>query len=60
MLRALGPVIFERLLPGALINAPVHRLIGFVSQHALGILQVRHFPFRPRSFPGEQILEKFP
>src|SRR5581483_5236511 len=60
VLRAPGPVIFERLWSGALVNAPVRRLVGLVREHAFGILHMGDFAFLSRLFSGEQIFEKFP
>ena len=44
ILRPLGPVVFERFRPGALVDAPMGRLIGFMRHHPLGVLQMHHPP----------------
>jgi hypothetical protein len=49
MLWALGPVIFECLDTGALINAVMRCLVGFVWQYALGVLQMRYLALRTRT-----------
>jgi len=59
MLRTLAPIIFERSLTGALVYAPMRRLIGLVREHALGILQMSHPARRARSLSGKQVLKKF-
>ena len=58
MLGPLGPIVFERLRSGALVNAPVGRLVGFVRYHPLGVLQVHHPPGGDGSFRGNYIFEE--
>ena len=58
MLRPLRPVVFEGFRPGALVDAPVGRLVGFVRHHPLGVLQVRHLARRRGSFRREHIFQE--
>ena len=58
MLRPLGPVVFESFRPGALVDAPMGRLIGFVRHHPLGVLQVHHSPSGDGLFRGDHIFKE--
>lgn len=58
MVRPFRPVVFEGFGTGALVDAPMCCLIGYVRQHAFGILQVRHLSFRRGFSRREQIVQK--
>ncbi len=58
VLRALGPVIFERFLPRALVDTPVRRLVGFMGDDALGVLQMQHAPIGGGFFGSDDVFQE--
>ena len=53
MLRAFGPVIFERFGTRALVYAMMRGLVGFVRHDAFGVLQVCDFALGASSLGRE-------
>ena len=57
MLGPLRPVVFERLGTSALVNPPVCRLVSFMENDPLGILQVQHASLGCRVVCRHQIFQ---
>ena len=58
MLRTLRPVVFEGLGTSALVNSPVCRLVGFMQNDSLRILQVQHASLGCRAVRRHQVFQK--
>ena len=60
ILRTFCPVIFKGFRAGALVDASMRRLVGFMEHDSLRILQVKHVSFRGRVFRDHQVIQKLP
>src|SRR5688572_24412721 len=58
VLWALGPVVFEGSLSGALVDAAVRRLISFMGDHAFGVLQMQHATLGSGFFRCDDIFQE--
>ena len=54
----LGPVVFKSFWSGALVDAAMGRLIGFMGDHPFGVLQMQHATLSGGFFRGNDIFQE--